>query len=370
MAQLKVFKAINDPNRNTCIDVFRGIAILSVVLYHFNKILPLGYIGVDLFFVVSGLLIGGILTAEFKNGNKINFPKFFLQRGFKIWPSYYSFLLIGSVLVFFFYRHTDPGEIIPVWQLKCYLFFYRNYTGAPFSWSFNPTWSLCVEEHFYILLPVLYLAIQYFIPQKYQLKTLFVFVLITILAGLMARYFTYTFRGHDRDTYFGTHNRIDALALGVLLNLIITYYGEKIRHFGKSIYIFIAGLLLLIAAIYFQLHFNYEWFEKIYFRTIIPVAFFLMLMGTYYVNLSRLKLIRFIAYYSYNWYLWHALFYICIVRYLGNTIYGLITYLLSTFLVAMAATIFVEEKFLSKRKNVLNKIFNNKEKQLILKPEK
>jgi peptidoglycan/LPS O-acetylase OafA/YrhL len=85
-----------------------------------------------------------------------------------------------------------------------------------------------------------------------------------------------------------------------------------------------------------------------------------MLLGLYYVNLSRFKLIRFIAYYSYNWYLWHPIFVIYITKQIGNTKIGLLIYLLVTFIIAMLATILIEERLLKKRKVVLDKLFKQK----------
>jgi peptidoglycan/LPS O-acetylase OafA/YrhL len=360
MAKLKVFAIINDNQRNSSIDVFRGIAIIAVVLYHFNQTLPLGFIGVDLFFVISGLLIGGILIKEFKDSNTINFPKFFLQRGFKIWPSYYAFILTGSVLAYYFYRYTNPGETLPLSDMKRFLLFYKNYTGLPLRWTFGQVWSLCVEEHFYIALPLLLLSIQYFIPSKHQLKILCVSIMLSIIACIAWKYFTYFYRGHNRDTVIGTHNRIDALAWGVLLSIIISYHGEKLKNYKNSIYIFIAGVLLGIATIYFQLHFNYEWFDRVYLHAIMPFSFFLMLMGIYYVDLSRLTPLRFIAYYSYNWYLWHPLFFYLIINHLGSGICSLLIYLAFTFLVAMVTTVLIEEFFLAKRKKVINNIFRKR----------
>ena len=118
MKKLKSIEIINSTTRNQSVDIFRGLAIISVVIYHFNQQLPFGYLGVDLFFLVSGLLVGGLLTKEFENGRKIDFLKFFLQRGFKIWPSYYTFILLGSLVALSFYHITNPEQIIPLWDLK------------------------------------------------------------------------------------------------------------------------------------------------------------------------------------------------------------------------------------------------------------
>jgi peptidoglycan/LPS O-acetylase OafA/YrhL len=356
MIRLKVFQTINNTDRISSVDIFRSLAIISVVIFHFNHQLPFGFLGVDLFFLVSGLLVGGLLTKEFESGNKINFFKFFLQRGFKIWPSYYAFLLFGGLIAIYFYSTTNSDQIIPLWDLKRYLFFYQNYTGLPFHWSFDHVWSLCVEEHFYVLLPIMFLIIQHFIKDKYKIKTLFLFVILTIVGGIIFKHISYFFT-NSQDTYSATHNRIDALAWGVLLNLIITYYGEKIKSLMVTFFAFASGLFIFIAALYFQVSYDNVLFAKIYFHSIIPLSFFLMLLGLYYVNFSKLKPLRFIAYYSYNWYLWHPIFVIFLTKHMGNTALGLLTYLVTTFLIAVFATVFIEEPFLRKRKVVLDKIF-------------
>lgn len=364
MTRLKVFQTINNTDRISSVDIFRSLAIISVVIFHFNHQLPFGFLGVDLFFLVSGLLVGGLLTKEFESGNKINFFKFFLQRGFKIWPSYYAFLLFGGLIALYFYHTTNPDQIIPLWDLKRYLFFYQNYTGLPFHWSFDHVWSLCVEEHFYVLLPIMFLIIQHFIKDKHKIKTLFMFVSLTIIAGIVFKHFSY-FLTNSKDTYSATHNRIDALAWGVLLNLVITYYGEKIKSLWFALFSFASGLFIFIAALSFQISYDNVLFEKIYFHSVIPFSFFLMLLGLYYVDFSKLKPLRFIAYYSYNWYLWHPIFVIFITRHIGNTMTGLFIYLIVTFLIAVIATVFIEETFLRKRKVVLDKIFTKTQPKIV-----
>lgn len=359
MLTLKAFKTINNTDRISSVDFFRSLAIISVVVYHFNNRLPFGFLGVDLFFLISGLLVGGLLTKEFNNRNRINIFKFFLQRGFKIWPSYYAFILFGSVISICLYSSTNPDQIIPLWDLKRYLFFYQNYTGLPFHWSFDHLWSLCVEEHFYILLPILFLFIQYFIQDKQRTKALYTLIILTIIAGIVLKHFSYYFT-NSKDTYSATHNRIDALAWGVLLNLIVKYYGERLKSLKFVFFTFTAGLLLFIVALYFSINNNYVLYEKVYFNSIIPISFFLMLLGLYHVNFSKLKLLRFIAYYSFNWYLWHPLFVIFLTKHIGNSILGLFTYLLVTFLIAIISTVLIEEPFLEKRKKILDKIFKNK----------
>lgn len=357
MFKLKSLETINSSNRNSSIDVFRGLAIISVVIYHYNYTFELGFLGVDLFFIVSGLLVGGILTKEFEEGKKINFLKFFLQRGLKIWPSYYFLLFFGNFIAYLLYSKTNPSEIIPSDGYLRYILFYRNYSGLPKTWSFVHTWSLCVEEHFYILLPIMFLLVQNFISKNNQKKALYFFVLLTILFGILAKPFSFYIL-NQKDTYSATHDRIDALAWGVLLNLLIKDYGPFIRKNLIRFSSIVAGLIICSISIYYFQKLNSLVYNEVYFHSIIVLSFFLILLGVYSMDFQKLKPIRFVAYFSYNWYLWHPIFVIFITNHLGNTLGGLFLYIIITFCIAIITTILIEEKFLEKRSWILNRIFS------------
>ena len=92
------------PKRNQSLDVLRCVAILLVLGRHLDYY-PLwskiGWIGVDLFFVLSGFLVSGLLFHEFKEHGRINFRRFILRRGLKIWPAFYTYILITAALVAF-----------------------------------------------------------------------------------------------------------------------------------------------------------------------------------------------------------------------------------------------------------------------------
>jgi peptidoglycan/LPS O-acetylase OafA/YrhL len=128
--------------RSNALDALRGVAILLVVAYHWFG-LPLGWTGVDLFFVLSGYLIGGILINN--RTSKGYYSTFYARRIFRILPLYLLFLSI--VLPIF-------GSTIPIWN---YLTFTPNIAwahGGPLGVA-SVTWSLGVEEQFYLLLPML-----------------------------------------------------------------------------------------------------------------------------------------------------------------------------------------------------------------------
>lgn len=350
--KLKIFsgleKTLSSNYRISSVDVWRGLAILSVVLYHFNTTLPYGYLGVDLFFVISGLLVGGLLTRPYLKGEQIEFFRFFVRRGFKIWPSYYAFLLFGTLLAMLTYSEANSSQIIPLSDMWRYIFFYQNYTGEPYHWSFDHVWSLCVEEHFYLVLPVAFIV---FSRLKVSHKVLFSTVGGVIILGFIAKVFMLYFT-NGKDTYAATHNRIDALAWGVLLNLLIQIYNKRLQSLQYPFMLLFLGVAGLIMSVWIDAITDSVFYQKVVFHSITPICFFLMIGGTYFYDFSRLKLLRIAGYYSYNWYLWHPIFVVLMGQYFDASIWSLGIYLAVSFSTAVFFTIALEEPLLRWRKSV------------------
>ena len=159
------------------------------------------------------------------------------------------------------------------------------------------------------------------------------------------------------DNSAATHNRIDALAWGVFLNLLLTYKGEKIKVMQNKVWFTIVGLLLFIGLITIQGITDNIIFNKVVLHSAVPFSFFLMILGVYYNNFKKLMVVRFLAYYSYNWYLWHPIFVWLILDKLGSNYLGLAAYLFITFTMAILTTILIEETMLKIRPKVINKLF-------------
>jgi peptidoglycan/LPS O-acetylase OafA/YrhL len=159
--------------RNLQLDVLRGVAILLVLGRHFEMPNPggavgafadgwyrIGWLGVDLFFVLSGFLIGGLLLSELARHGKVDVTRFLVRRGLKIYPPYFVFLayLFAMPLAKAVKNHGDVGATFGgLWKsLWPNFLFLQNYVGT------NPighTWSLAVEEHFYLVLPFALVAL-------------------------------------------------------------------------------------------------------------------------------------------------------------------------------------------------------------------
>jgi peptidoglycan/LPS O-acetylase OafA/YrhL len=144
-------------------DALRGLAVLSVVAYHNAPIMrvfrlewltKLGWAGVDLFFVLSGFLITGILLDS--RGTSGYFSTFYIRRALRIWPLYYTFL---AVVVIAGHRFSDLGDSLH--STHHWLYYATYLQNVVFNGVFpmQYTWSLAVEEHFYLVWPLLIAAL-------------------------------------------------------------------------------------------------------------------------------------------------------------------------------------------------------------------
>jgi len=230
-----------------------------------------------------------------------------------------------------------------------YLFFYQNYTGEPFHWSFDHVWSLCVEEHFYIMLPILFLIIRMF---KSKRKLLIISLIFVIILGFGFKYYMLNYT-NSQDTYSATHNRIDALAWGVLLNVLINQFSNFLQKNKYLFYFFIIGLIGLSLSIWLNYHLESIFYSKVVYHSVLPLFFTMMILGTYYYDFSKLKIIRILGYYSYNWYLWHPVIVILVSQSLGTGWMALIIYLVLSFIIGVLFTVGIEEPFLRLRKKVM-----------------
>ena len=193
----------------------RALAVLGVVLFHTNRdLLPGGFIGVDIFFVISGFLIGGIVLHD-KSAGKFSFLEFYAARARRIFPAYFFMLAIVSIITALIYTTQDFSFY---WKsLKSALYFSSNNyfanSGDYFAPSSNEapllhTWSLAVEMQFYFLLPALLIAL----PNRAIKPTLAFTLLVFLAIGLQKS------SGDSKEiSYFSLWTRIPEFLTGVLL---------------------------------------------------------------------------------------------------------------------------------------------------------
>ncbi|HET9278781.1 MAG TPA: acyltransferase [Flavitalea sp.] len=214
----------NNPTRIRELDGLRGIAILLVVSFHYinnqlihvsnqpakilSTITSFGWIGVDLFFVLSGFLIGNILIRN--KGSKRYFPTFFIRRMLRIIPNYYLlvgvFLLIGIIPYFSGNYFLTGNRIFPDWTYIAMVHnFFMAFSENMGNDAMSVTWSIGIEEQFYLVFPFLV----YYMRSRW-LPYFLVFVMV--LAFLARMQFEHWIPG-----YVLLHCRADALAIGALI---------------------------------------------------------------------------------------------------------------------------------------------------------
>jgi peptidoglycan/LPS O-acetylase OafA/YrhL len=234
-------------SRNKWLDLCRSLAILLVLLGHGRLFLRSsmpwmeyfkfgGFMGVDLFFVLSGFLIGGILIRLARMDSVSWLRGFYIRRWFRTLPNYYLFLLINVVLVLLAIR---PGDLGVFWM---YPIFVQN-LFTPHPLFFPEAWSLAVEEIFYLLFPALFLLFGRVLGLDVRQAILLTSLLVIVLS-LGARLDVATDAlSWDADIRKIAFLRFDALMYGVLLAWFHDRWGgfRRIRIFSLSaVIIFIA----------------------------------------------------------------------------------------------------------------------------------
>ena len=228
-------------NRNLGLDVIRGIAILLVLLshgrmfFHNLNLQPLsfgGFYGVQIFFVLSGYLIGLILIKNHIESNKSIkgwLAFFYISRWFRTFPLYFILLVFLSIL----------GANIN-WQ---YLLFLQNFSDAALN-KWAVTWSLTIEEWFYFCTPLLLIVSGRIVSKK---RSYLLVVLSIILLELLARVLLWVYtKNHTMSEFRKTiYLQMDSLAVGMLL-AYLNNYKIKIYNMLASTCVFLLGISFVI----------------------------------------------------------------------------------------------------------------------------
>jgi peptidoglycan/LPS O-acetylase OafA/YrhL len=281
------------------LDVLRGIAVLTVMLYHALDIVPnlhlrpilnSGYVGVDLFFVLSGFLITGILVRT--RESRGYFVNFYSRRALRIWPLYYVLLFFTFVLLPLIHpqaRAAVFGQSRP-WQ--AFPFFLQNLTlsGQAFD-TLRVTWSLAIEEQFYLVWPLIV-----FLAPPRMLKSL---ALTALFLSIATRWAVQYGLVPPVNIYTNTLTRLDGLALGALLALWIPEASDRtVKLLGISILALTLPVTLVVG-----------WYRSGHwiFYALVSLCFASLLCTVIDINaFSRLRFLSYSGKISYALYLVHV----------------------------------------------------------------
>ncbi|OGV42600.1 MAG: hypothetical protein A2X46_04875 [Lentisphaerae bacterium GWF2_57_35] len=297
--------------RNAGLDYLRLIAVFLVLGRHFNfsgdiasswwgcvllSWMRGGWVGVDLFFVLSGFLVSSLLFNEYILTKQLDIRRFLIRRGLKIYPAFWVFLLLTVVF------ELSRGSPINKGALIGELAFLQNYMGG----LWDHTWSLAVEEHFYFGI-----ALLFWVFWKRSRSNPFALVpvsfFILALGCFALRIATVIF--HPDFSYtaylYGTHIRVDSLFCGVFIAYLVHFkrLGERLKNIPTALLI-VAGFTMLLPAFFFRLE-TTKWIP-VCGLVLFYIASSLLVLGFIRFN-QRVSLSLFAAFgaASYSIYLWH-----------------------------------------------------------------
>lgn len=269
---------------------------------------PPGQHGVDLFFVLSGFLVSGLLFHEYRRRGTMSLGRFFVRRGLKIYPAFWVLLLITLLWQWLGAGKTNWSGL---WRE---LLFVQNY----FPGVWGHTWSLAVEEHFYLLLIAIFFCLKFAGRRRNEINVhtiprIFDAVLVLCMAARVVTWWRFPLTDLDyrHCVLWATHQRIDALFFGVWLSYWWHFRWNdavkaKLRAWSPA---FLVGGWILMSA-FIQQQMNFAMLLLLQFVVAYLGAGALVLASFAWRPASLggvLRLFAWLGRHSYSVYLWHLL---------------------------------------------------------------
>lgn len=325
------------------IDGLRSIAVASVLMFHFfPAFMPLGYLGVDLFFVISGFLISAYILEQAQNGT-LRFRTFYWRRIKRILPVTLFVLLTCSIFAVLFL--TPPDLVRYAHSLFSTLTFSANFffwsTGGYFGAAndLKPLlhmWSLGVEEQFYLVFPLVFSLILAVFRRNYLVMT--ITILIVTVSFSLNIYLLQI--GGSAPAFFLLPTRVWQFGIGVIAALV--HLNQRANYWP-----IMTPILLLFLA--YDLNFRVGWVPQ---ATISTLALGVFLAGshapsTVSMNVLTSSVVRRIGLISFSLYLWHwPIISFLKYYYIGKVPnFSLLTGLVATFIFASTSYALIEQPF-------------------------
>jgi peptidoglycan/LPS O-acetylase OafA/YrhL len=204
--------------KRPALDGLRGVSVLAVMAIHASASAKGGWIGVQVFFVISGFVITMVILEEVRSTNTFSFRNFYARRGLRLLPALFGMLLFAGA-----YSALAPDKVAPhdagraglatVFYVANWLFTIKG--SHPFL--LVHTWSLAVEEQFYLLWPPIMIALVF---RRSGVRTVFLAASGGAIASALWRYFLISHHSGVNRAYLGTDTRVDALLIGCALAVV------------------------------------------------------------------------------------------------------------------------------------------------------
>ncbi|MEN9884656.1 MAG: hypothetical protein RLZZ420_1873 [Bacteroidota bacterium] len=340
-------------NRIITFDGIRGIAVLMVMLLHAHFQLGKGgAIGVDIFFVLSGFLITQNLLDDYVSNGNISMKKFWLKRFFRLFPPF--FVLLISIFILSFYIEDVKLKNAVLIEIRDSFLYLSN-----FSWFWSDhndnrilghTWSLSVEQQFYIVWPLFLYGIIRFVQKKW----VFVMLLIVFLSLSFFKHSRYSSEIF-KSIYF------ESIFIGCMFSIAV--WNRWITNYRHSFLAFLSFVLICVVGL-----FGFDFFKYFsltgYVFLLVPLAVILILINcmsldnSWINNILSFKPLVYIGSISYGLYLWHIPVFRLFKWYSNSPPYiSFILKFILTFIIASLSYFLLEKKMLMISRNIMNKLY-------------
>lgn len=315
----------------------------------FSSIVVAGGFGVDLFFALSAFLITELLVREYEKRGKINFWAFYVRRGLRIYPLYYTFILLTIFVFPYFFQDAlnYPHNV-------GFLVFAANWTCAFLNYPKSvaaPLWSVSIEEQFYFACPILFRLV--------GIKRIYHLAVGLIILAVCTRIFLIYSDSPSYSIWFNTFARLDPIAGGILLAILLRNgVIKKIRKWQTRVLICLTGIALSLVAT------RYGFLDE---RGIVVVYFIIALSSVLIIwsvihpqkiDENRYRFLTYLGRISYGLYVFHLLGLIIAENsavYFGKTGFSYVLWrfaggLLLTVALSVLSYTFLETPFLKLKK--------------------
>lgn len=278
------------------LDGLRALSVLAVFFHHTGgTFIEGGYIGVELFFVLSGYLITKILCNERSASGRIDFVAFYIRRAKRLYPALIALLVAVAAYCFSFEKHDLWLETLPS------LFYVVNWYRA-FNWYdgvlTGHTWSLAIEEQFYLVWPLLLSAFIWLAPRRSYL------LVLGLIAAIVIWRTSFFIDGAPlRRMYNGFDTHADAILIGAVLSLVSTNILRRIGTVWSVALIYILVVVFSKAAMEFSL--SVYGFGSVAAASAALIAKVISDQESILVRVLNVKPLVWLGTVSYGFYLWH-----------------------------------------------------------------
>ena len=313
--------------RVAALDGIRGLAVLLVVTSHLNLLVPRqditriglidgmiegGYLGVDLFLVLSGFLITALLLGEERGRGEIRFRAFYARRAIRLLPALYFMLLCHAAYTLL----TELDWSAEVASIRAAVLYYSNwqvvYDLSNVATGTNHLWSLAVEEQFYLVWPALLVG---FLGLRYRALTVTAVLGVAVVAIAVHRAMLWDDGANWLELFVRTDTRADALLIGALLASLWVRGVTPVRWVDPAAWLALALMVVYLATVEPSSGFSFRGGSTV-FALLTAVVLLAVLNGTWgAARWLAVPALRAVGLVSYGLYLWHFPVFHVVARY-------------------------------------------------------